>query len=390
MGGQHADGVPSMTVSTRKVSSGGLGIVVFAPLVGVGQAQYKVLTPLFSEQWLLAGLEMRKAKESIMLDKDFTGDAADSARQEVLFLNPAFTHNVWGGSRLREEFGYSVEGTDVGECWGISAHPKGESTVRDGTYAGRKLSWLWETHRELFGNVGGDRFPLLVKLIDAREDLSIQVHPDDAYASTHENGALGKTECWYVLDCPEDAVLIVGHNASTRQELSDMIRQGRWGELIREVPVKKGDFIQIPPGTVHSVKGGILLLELQQNSDVTYRIYDYGRLSDGRPRQLHVEQGMEVITVPAAPAEEVVKPAADLPVNCLNELCRCAYYHVRQLNVEGGFVLEPDAPFLLAAVLSGDGAVNGRPLKKGDFFLAPNGVGRLAFTGRMELILSGV
>lgn len=310
--------------------------------------------------------------------------------QDILFLNPVFTHNIWGGSRLREDFGYSVEGTDIGECWGISAHPNGEGTIRDGAYAGVKLSELWQTHPEMFGNVKHDRFPLLVKIIDARDDLSIQVHPDDVYAGEHENGSLGKTECWYVLDCPAGASLVIGHNAKTREELADMIHQGRWGEFIREIPVKKGDFIQIDPGTVHAIKGGLLILETQQNSDITYRVYDYDRLSDGKPRQLHVEQSIDVITVPAKSVEDSVMSAAELPENRMKELYRCSYYRVSKLKVRGRFFFEPDAPFLLATVVSGDGIVNSRPVKKGDHFLVPNGVKKVEFTGEMELILSSL
>jgi len=112
----------------------------------------------------------------------------------------------------------------------------------------------WEKHPELFGNTGMDRFPLLVKIIDAKDDLSIQVHPDDAYAKVHENGSLGKTECWFILDCKENATLVAGHNAKTKEELERMIHEGRWKEFIREIPIKPGDFIQIDPGTVHAIK----------------------------------------------------------------------------------------------------------------------------------------
>ena len=309
---------------------------------------------------------------------------------QILFLNPVFTHNIWGGNRLREQFGYRIEGDDIGECWGISAHPNGEGTIRDGIYGGKKLSVLWKEHPEMFGNVDYDRFPLLVKIIDAKDDLSIQVHPDDEYAGVHENGSLGKTECWYVLDCPEGAALVIGHNAKTREELADMIHQGRWNEFIREIPVKKGDFIQIDPGTVHAIKGGLLILETQQNSDITYRVYDYDRLSNGKPRQLHVEQSIDVITVPAKSAGDSIKSAADLPENCINELYCCRYYRVAKVNVKGEFQFTMDAPFLLATVVSGDGIVNSQPVKKGDHFLIPNGVKRVELLGNMELILSNV
>ena len=139
--------------------------------------------------------------------------------KDIIFLSPVCTHNIWGGTRLNREFGYPIEGDDIGECWGISAHPNGDGTVASGAYQGMKLSELWEKHPELFGNTGMDRFPLLIKIIDAKDDLSIQVHPDDAYAKVHENGSLGKTECWFILDCKENATLVVGHNAKTKEEL---------------------------------------------------------------------------------------------------------------------------------------------------------------------------
>ena len=148
--------------------------------------------------------------------------------KEILFLNPVFTHNIWGGTKLRDVFGYSVEGDDIGECWGVAAHDNGDCTVVEGTYQGQKLSTLWNEHRELFGGLEGERFPLLIKIIDAKSDLSIQVHPDDAYAAVHENGSFGKMECWYILDCPEDASLVVGHNEKTRHELVDMVENKRW------------------------------------------------------------------------------------------------------------------------------------------------------------------
>ena len=135
--------------------------------------------------------------------------------KDIIFLNPVCTHNIWGGTRLNREFGYPIEGDDIGECWGISAHPNGDGTVASGAYKGMKLSELWEKHPELFGDTGMDRFPLLVKIIDAKDDLSIQVHPDDAYAKAHENGSLGKTECWFILDCKENATLAVSYTHLT-------------------------------------------------------------------------------------------------------------------------------------------------------------------------------
>lgn len=308
----------------------------------------------------------------------------------ILFLKPVFKQMLWGGSKLSTEFGYQIPGDDTGECWAISAHPNGDCEVREGLYEGKKLSELWQEHRELFGGLDLDRFPLLTKIIDARDDLSIQVHPNDAYAGEHENGSLGKTECWYVLDCPEDAALVVGHNASTRKELQEMVEQGRWGELIREIPVKKGDFIQINPGTVHAIKGGLMILETQQNSDITYRVYDYDRLTDGKPRQLHVKQSIDVITVPAPSAKDSVRFVADLPKNVMNELISCDYYTVWKLDVTKPVVVEQKYPFLSMSVIEGEGIVNGQMIRKGDHFILPAGIGEITLQGDMKIIASSV
>lgn len=308
----------------------------------------------------------------------------------ILFLNPVFKEMIWGGNQLAEKFGYEIPSDKTGECWAVSAHPNGDCTVREGEYAGRKLSELFKEEPELFGNLPLDRFPLLIKIIDAKADLSIQVHPDDAYAKVHENGSLGKTECWYILDCPEDATLVVGHNAGSREELKEMIDQKRWSELIREVPVKKGDFIQINPGTVHAIKGGLMILETQQNSDITYRVYDYDRLSNGKPRELHVQQSIDVITVPAPSAEDSVSHAADLPANTMNELIACDYYKVYKLTVTEPVSFEQEHPFLIMSVIEGEGLVNGQMIRKGDHFILPSGFGKVELQGDMTLIASSV
>lgn len=311
-------------------------------------------------------------------------------KTEILFMKPVFTHNIWGGTKLRDDFGYAVEGDDIGECWGIAAHPNGSSTVANGRFAGEKLSDLWENHRELFGNLQGNVYPLLIKIIDARDNLSIQVHPDDAYAMEHEKGSLGKMECWYILDCAPDSKLVIGHNAKNREELKDMIDHGRWKEFIREVPVKKGDFIQINPGTVHAIKGGITILETQQNSDITYRVYDYDRLANGQPRQLHKKQSLDVITVPAPSVSECVIPVEGTKANELQKLIACEYYQVFHMNVVEQAAFEQCYPFLNATIVQGEGTVNGYPVKKGDHMILPYGLGRVEMKGQLELVLSTV
>ena len=138
---------------------------------------------------------------------------------EILRTKPIFKEAIWGGTRLRDDFGYEIPSDKTGECWAVSAHPDGEGSIAGGTFDGMKLSELWDAHPELFGNLPLDRFPLLTKIIDANGDLSIQVHPDDTYAAEHENGSLGKMECWYIIDCVPGATIVIGHNAKTREEL---------------------------------------------------------------------------------------------------------------------------------------------------------------------------
>ncbi len=310
--------------------------------------------------------------------------------KEILFLNPVFKQMIWGGDRLGRDWPYQIPGNDTGECWAVSAHPNGDCKIREGIYEGRTLSRMWEEYPELFGNTGLDRFPLLVKIIDAKTDLSIQVHPDDAYAKVNENGSLGKTECWYVLDCEEDSSLVIGHNAKSNEELAEMIHQGKWGDLIREIPVKKGDFIQIDPGTVHAIKGGLMILETQQNSDITYRVYDYGRLTNGKPRELHIDKSIDVITVPAKPVEESVMAVGDLPENQMNLLISCDYYKVWKLDVTRDVVFEQEYPFLIMSVIEGDGLINGQMITKGDHFILPKGYGEIKMQGNMQLIASTI
>ena len=307
-------------------------------------------------------------------------------KPEILFMTPAFKQPIWGGERLKTEWNYDVPGEHTGECWGIAAHPNGSSIVKGGEYDGISLSQLWDTHKDLFGNSTKERFPLLVKIIDPAKDLSIQVHPADEYAMEHENGSFGKTECWYVLDAPRGASLVLGHNADDREELSRMIHEKRWGDFIREIPVKKGDFIQIEPGTVHAIKGGIQVLETQQNSDITYRVYDYDRLSDGKPRQLHVDQSIDVIKIPSP--WDIIKSVDSLPVNQLNELISCSKYTVWKIDVDGTMDFEMNEKYMLMSVVDGEGTIDGKHIKKGDHFILPFGYGMTNLSGEMTIIAS--
>ena len=291
------------------------------------------------------------------------------------------------GTRLRDVFGYEIPSETTGECWAVSAHKNGECKIAGGIYDGRKLSSLWKEEPELFGNYPGDQFPLLVKIIDARDDLSIQVHPDDSYANIHENGSLGKTECWYILDCEPGTEIAVGHYAKDREEMESMIRDHRWKEFIRTVPIKKGDFFQINPGCIHAIKGGTLVFETQQSSDITYRVYDYDRLSNGKPRQLHVEESIANIKAPFE--EEQTHPETEkVPGAVHTHLVTSQFYSVDKYDIDGVFTKEFGTYFTNVSVISGKGSVNGIPLEAGQHFIIPAKSGECRLEGKMSVICS--
>lgn len=309
--------------------------------------------------------------------------------KEIIFLEPVFKSMIWGGTKLETEFGYRIPSDHTGECWAISAHKNGDCRIKNGTYEGQALSWLWSNHRELFGNACGEVFPLLVKIIDAKSDLSIQVHPDDTYAKEKENGALGKTECWYILNCDSDGQIVIGHNAKDKDQLKEMIADHRFTELIRVIPVKKGDFFQIEPGTVHAIKGGTVILETQQNSDITYRLYDYDRLDNGKPRELHIDKSIDVIRCPHK--DIAVRGNLTSTDNYdREELIRCDYYTVARVKVHGKQQFDQNEKFLNISVTDGSGEIDGCKISKGDHFILPSGYGTYQIAGDLELILSHI
>ena len=309
--------------------------------------------------------------------------------QDLIFTKPIFHDKIWGGRRLETVFHYDIPDGKIGECWAIGAHPHGDCLIEEGPYAGSTLSQLWDERHELFGDAKGDRFPLLIKILDADGDLSIQVHPDDKYACVHENGSLGKKECWYVLDCEPNATIIIGQKAKNREEFAELVKEGRWGDLLNVVPIHKGDFFQINPGTLHAIKAGTLVLETQQSSDVTYRVYDYDRKgADGKPRELHLKQSLDCIDydMVAPTSGTVTTPEVD-GVTLLNSNDR---YTVERVRVGGSKTLPQDHDFMCVSVIEGSGSVNGHELHKGSHFVAPAESGDLAFEGDMTLICSWV
>ncbi|MBS4200425.1 mannose-6-phosphate isomerase, class I [Bacillus sp. FJAT-49732] len=313
---------------------------------------------------------------------------------EPLFLQPVFQERIWGGTALKENFGYDIQSDHTGECWAISAHPNGPSVVKNGEYAGKTLIELWEKHSELFGNQQMKVFPLLTKILDANADLSVQVHPNDEYANVHEKGELGKTECWYIIDCKEGAELIYGHSAQTKEEFVSMIENNQWDQLLKRVPIKPGDFFYVPSGTIHALGEGTLVLETQQSSDTTYRLYDYDRPGqDGKPRELHIEKSIDVSMIPHQVSD--FSPEVDtIPGAAITKFVESDYFTVYKWDVNGVAQFVQDQPFMLLSVLDGEAELSisekKYPVKKGDHFILPAGTGSFELDGKATLIVSHV
>ena len=310
--------------------------------------------------------------------------------QKVLMLEGKFVDKIWGGERLREDFAYDIESDSVGEYWAVSAMEEFPSLIINGELAGENLIEVYKNKKELFGNPKEATFPLLLKIIDAKDDLSIQVHPDDQMAEKLEN-SLGKTECWYILNDNESSI-IYGLNAKDKDEAVKLINERKWKEVLKEVPAKNGDFFFVPAGTVHAIKKGCLILEIQQASDVTYRLYDYDRKDkDGNLRDLHIEKSIEAIKLNDIENKTETSVDGDLR---LTKLTDNDFFQVRKYEIKGNKSFNRDSDYLIEAVIDGAGEliVDGEKyqIKKGDFFILTNLVSSYEFAGDLTIVESNV
>lgn len=311
----------------------------------------------------------------------------------ILKLKPSCKDYLWGGSRLVEEYGKEYEGEVLAETWELSCHPDGPSVIRNGKYTGRTLSEYIEregkdvlgTHCRRFRD-----FPILTKFIDAKDNLSIQVHPDNRYALKNE-GQYGKTEMWYVMDAGKEAFLYYGFKKEiSREEFARRIQEDTLLEVLNAVPVQKGDVLFIESGTIHAIGKNILIAEIQQNSNVTYRVYDYGRVGkDGKKRDLHIEKALAVTNrIP------IVKDNSSYP-----HVADCDYFTVDKLNLDGKVMREltgevSEESFASILMLDGEGIIEneGETLgyKKGDSFLLSAGSGKYTIKGTCDALITTI
>lgn len=260
---------------------------------------------------------------------------------EPFLLKPAAKGYLWGGTRLNDDFAKDIDMEPLAETWECSTHPDGISMVTSGRHKGELLSDVLSDHPSYLGthSASGGDLPILVKLIDAKRNLSVQVHPDDAYAAAYENGQRGKDEMWYVLDAADDAAIWYGFRYTIGKEaMKKSIEQGTIERYLQRMPVKKDDVFYIPAGLVHAIGAGVLIAEIQENSNLTYRLYDYDRVGkDGKTRELHVDKALA-----AADLKGNAEPRQPLRVlrynpGCASELlCRCKHFEVQRilLNTE--------------------------------------------------------
>ncbi|MEP7015768.1 MAG: type I phosphomannose isomerase catalytic subunit [Verrucomicrobiota bacterium] len=283
-----------------------------------------------------------------------------------LSFEPIFMERVWGGRRLESEFGKQLPAdVKIGESWEIADRPEAQSIVRDGTLRGRTLHELWMQHRQsVFGDVAdAPRFPLLIKLLDAHQKLSLQVHPPETIAANLSGEP--KTEFWYVAAAGRNAKLYVGlRQETTRARFEEILRSGTVAELVHTIPVKPGDAMFLPAGRFHAVGAGNLLVEIQQNSDTTYRVFDWNRLDDkGKPRELHVDQALQCIDF------NDVAPKLEQPKD--ESLVRHQLFEVQKWNLYSPRQIAPDGQFAIVCCLTGSLRCADVDLMPGQFFLIP-------------------
>ena len=264
-----------------------------------------------------------------------------NSRTKPFLLTPAGKDYLWGGNRLKTEFNKEIDLVPLAETWECSTHPDGPSVIVTGTHAGKTLAELLKEYPEYLGKHPGTEgeLPVLIKFIDAKKNLSVQVHPDDDYARKYENGQLGKTEMWYVMDAAPDAQLVYGFNHDiTKEQLRQSLKDGTVEKYLQKVKIQKDDVFFIEAGTVHAIGAGALIAEIQESSNLTYRLYDYNRVGkDGKLRELHIDKALAVANLKSS--SEPRQPLRLLKYkkgSATELLCRCKYFQVERylLNTE--------------------------------------------------------
>lgn len=318
---------------------------------------------------------------------------------ELIKLTPVYKDYLWGGTRLRERYGKGQGLDRVAESWELAVHPDGTNRVAAGPDAGMPLdSWLAQAGPRWLGarGAGFAQFPVMVKLIDALQPLSIQVHPGDNYALARE-GQYGKTEVWYILDALPGSFLYMGlRQPLTREELDHRIRAGTLTQVLNRVEVHPGEAYFIPAGTIHAIGAGVMVCEIQQNSNLTYRVYDYDRRdAAGSLRPLHLDQAAEVSTLAPTPLPQGAPAPEAAGGGQRSLIASCPYFVSHHWRVQGQCGLPGDpGSFTHLLLLEGSGLLRWAgeelPVQAGDSLLLSAGIGEITLTGEAALVSTRV
>lgn len=284
---------------------------------------------------------------------------------KILLLNGPLKERIWGSNYFKDSLKITEDDTLFGELWSCSGHPEGNSIIINGKFKGKSLDTVFEENPELFNYSQYDKFPILVKLIATSDRLSVQVHPDNEYALKNEN-EFGKTEGWLIVEKGPSSKIVCGHNAKNQQELIKMVNEDQYDKLLRETEVEIGDFIPIYPGTIHAIGKDLVIVEIQQSSDVTYRFFDYHRKDkNGMERQLHVKQAIEVTSYEQNDfhIDNIYKLKNDL-------LWDNDYFTVKKINVnEKQQIINTSNKAIIATVIEGKLNVENHSLYLGESFI---------------------
>lgn len=315
----------------------------------------------------------------------------------IIKLEPDFKERIWGGQKLKTYLNKSIPYEHTGESWEVACHENGHSIINNGDLKNiTLLDAIKQYPLELVGHPISDayKFPLLLKFIDAKDLLSVQVHPEDDYAYVNENGELGKNEAWYIVDAEPGSKLIVGlKNGVTKSDFIKACDEDQLETVLNERIVKKGDVIDIPAGLIHAIGAGILLAEVQQNSDTTYRVYDWNRVGlDGQKRELHVEKSLEVIDFEGRHSTNTIEGLKEEGMGyILTKYIKNKYFALDKLDVITTYKnTKTSNQFELYMCLEGNAIVscseNKVQISKGDSFMIPASVNTYAITGTGEFI----
>ncbi|AVN61307.1 type I phosphomannose isomerase catalytic subunit [Mesoplasma florum] len=293
---------------------------------------------------------------------------------KIYKIKPYFSEKIWG-TKNWSKFGFEKFNNKIGEAWLISAHENGQTLIENEEIY---LKDFFEKNKKIFGDKY-DRFPLLSKIINPSENLSVQVHPNDEYALANEND-LGKPESWLILDCPENAEIIYGHNAKDEKEFIEMTKNSKWNTLLKKVKINKGDFIYVPPGKIHAITPDVVVFELQRSSDVTYRLYDFDRLQNGIKRELQITKSLANVNFPDID-DFIIR-------NANNNIFSSEFFSIYLLDSkkQKTFKKYESSNWMQLSVIEGEGQINGLSFKKGESAIMLEDFDEIKIQGDLKII----